>query len=109
VIAPRVRVLANVPLTWGFADGFAAGLVERDGVYAVASLRLLHRRARTTLGLSRLVVRLPGECSGCGASALERENGSETVSCSHCGRRWTGDDYRRYVGLVLSEMGHAAA
>lgn len=109
VIAPRVVVLANAPLTCGYADGLAGGLVERDGVYAVASLRELHRRARSMLGLSRLVVRLPGDCSGCGASALERENGSGSVTCANCARRWTDDDYRRYVGLLLVEMAPTAA
>lgn len=107
VIAPRVRLLANVPLTWGYADGLDAGLVERDGLHAIASLRLLHRRARAMLGLSRLVVRLPGECSGCGAVALEREGGSDSVICGHCRRRWSEDEYRRYVGLLVAEMAPA--
>lgn len=103
VIAPRVDVLAALPPTWGFADGWAAGPVERDGVAAVDSLRELHRRARHVLGLTRLVHRLPGACSGCGLSALRRDDGSDTVRCDGCGRRWTHDDYQRYVGLLLAE------
>lgn len=109
VIAPRVHLLAALPLTCGYADGLAAGPVERDGVYAVASLRALHRRAQSMLGLTRLVVRLPGGCSGCGATALERENGSDDVRCGHCGRRWSGEDYRRYVGLELAALARPPA
>lgn len=100
VIAPRVRVLSRVGPMWGGFDGLDAGLVERDGVYAVASLRRLHRRAVTALGLTRHVVRLPGVCSYCGAGALEREP-TDLVRCGNCQRRWTPEEYRRYVAMEL--------
>jgi hypothetical protein len=103
VIAPRVDVLASLPPTLCRADGLDAGLVERDGVYAVASLRALHRRARSALGLSRSVVRLPGTCASCGAEALERESGSDWVRCGHCAGRLTADEYRAYVGLAVAQ------
>ncbi len=102
VIAPRVDVLAALPLTCGYADGLDAGPVERDGVYAVGQLVGLHRRARAVLGVTRLVTRLPGECSGCNAMALQREDGSDHVDCGRCRRSWTWDDYRRYVLLTLA-------
>lgn len=104
VIAPRTDVLAALGPTWGFADGLDAGPVARDGEHAVAQLRGLHRRARAVAGLTRLVYELPGECSRCGAAALRRTNGSDTVRCEVCERRWTYDDYQRYVGLMLVEV-----
>lgn len=104
VIAPRVRLLSTLPPTWGYADGLDAGPVERDGAYAVAQLRELHRRARRLLGLTRRVVHLPGECSGCGAWRLSRDDGSDTVYCALCLRRWTIDDYHRYVGLMMNDL-----
>jgi len=104
VIAPRVDVLAALPPTWGLAEGIDAGPVEHDGVWAVGALVGLHRRARSMLGLTRLITRLPGECSACGATALQRESGSETVQCAVCWEAWTHDDYRRYVGLVAASL-----
>jgi hypothetical protein len=101
VIAPRIALLASLPPTWGYADGLDAGPVERDGVYAVSQLRRLHGRARRILGLTSRVVSLPGECSGCGAWSLRRDDGSETVYCKDCERTWSVDDYHRYVGLML--------
>lgn len=101
VIGPRVDVLAALPPTWGFADGLDAGPVLRDGLHAVASLCRLHRRSRVALGLTRLTHVLPGDCSGCGAAALRRDDGSDTVWCALCHRSWTYDDYRRYVCLIL--------
>jgi len=102
VIAPRVDVLAALPLTWGYADGFAEGPVLRSGVDAIVSMSVLRRRARSKLGLTRLVHALPGECSRCGMWALRRDDGSDTVRCEQCDQRWTTDDYLRYVGMILS-------
>lgn len=105
VIAPRVAILASLPPVWTYAEGVECGPVERDGVWAVARLRRLHGRARATLGTGRLIEALPGECSRCGATALRRADGTETVWCDACDQRWTWDDYRRYVGLMLTELG----
>lgn len=102
VIAPRVPLLAAIGPTACFADGWAAGPVERTGLDAITELRRLHRTARHTLGLTRDTHTLPGDCSACGASALRRADGSDTVWCDLCDARWTLDDYRRYVGLLLA-------
>ena len=102
VIVPRVDVLAALPLTWCYADGWSAGPVPRTGVDAVVALQALHRRARSMLGTSTLVMRLPGDCSACGSLALQRIAGSDTVSCAVCERSWAYDDYRRYVRLILA-------
>jgi hypothetical protein len=101
IIAPRTHTLAALPPIACYAEGFGVAPVVRDGIAAVGQLRALHRRARLVLGLTRLVQHLPGECSKCGAAALRRNDGSDTVHCAHCGRSWTYDDYRRYVCLIL--------
>lgn len=108
IIAPRVDILAELPLTCCFADGLEAGPVERTGAYGLWSLRSLHARSSTVLGLTRLVHTLPGECSRCGMPTLRRDDGSDAVRCDNCGCRWTAEDYRRYVGLELAGFGAAA-
>ncbi len=100
VIGPRIHVLASVPPTW-VREGLA--VVERNGLEAVERLRGLHRRARGLLGLTRLVTRVPGDCSACGMWTLDRENGTEKVRCASCGAAWSADEYRRYVGLLVSD------
>ena len=106
VIAPRVPILHGLPPTACFADGLEAGPVERDGRYAVEQLRRLHRRARSILGITRLVFRLPGECSAsCVGWTLRRAAGSDTVWCASCNRRWTYDDYQKYVQLMTVDLG----
>lgn len=109
VLAARIELLAGLPPTWGYADGLDAGPVERDGVYAAASMRALHRRARSALGLSRLVVRLPGPCSTCGATWLQRDPGEDGARCPVCNASWSGDDYAKYVGLQLAARRERAA
>jgi hypothetical protein len=101
VLAPRIAILAALPPVWGYADGLDAGPVCRDGVDAISSLRSLRRRCRHRLGLTTLINSLPGECSGCGAAALRRRDGSDTVRCDMCRQTSTYDEYRRYVGLIL--------
>jgi hypothetical protein len=105
VIAPRVALLSALGPLSGYQDGWDAGPVERTGVDGIGALRRLHGRCRAVLGTTRLVHRLPGSCSGCGMEALSRVDGRDTVHCGACARRWTYDDYRRYVGLLLGAMG----
>lgn len=101
IISPRVDLLAGLR-TYGYADGPEAEARDASGLDALAELRQLHRFARTALGLTRRTFRLPGDCSDCGAWALRRRDGAETVWCDDCGRRWTLDDYRTYVRLMTS-------
>lgn len=95
-----IRALAALPLTCGYADGLDAGPVERDGVYALAALRELHRRADRMVGATPLTRALPGDCRQCGAAALLHVDGAATVCCGACGRRESHDDYRYRVSLV---------
>jgi hypothetical protein len=105
VIAPRVALMSTLGPVSGFHDGWDAGPVDHTGLDGLAALRRLHGRSRAILGATRLVHRLPGACSGCGMEALRRQDGRETVYCAACARRWTWDDYRRYVGMVLQDIG----
>lgn len=104
VLAPRTGLISTLSPQWCLADGVETGPVLQDGCDALRLFRRLHRRARALLGESRLVHRLPGECSACGLEALRRPDGSETVWCGACGQRWTWDDYRRYVSLILDTL-----
>lgn len=101
LIARHVRTLAALGPTWGYADGLDAGPVERDGVYAVDSLRRVHEVAQRVLGTSPQVTALPGACSGCGgAGGLLREDGSDQVRCQVCGTSEHYDAYRRGYGMT---------
>ncbi len=43
----------------------------------------------------------------CGLTALRRDNGADFVYCDHkhggCGWRWTEQDYRRLVLILITE------
>lgn len=111
IIGPRVHDLACVgtqelsdyPLTTedGAIRHRSVALAYIGGAQAVLDLTWLHERARSVLGLTRLVRRLPGTCANprCERPALEQENGSEKVSCGHCGNTETRDDYERRHNL----------
>jgi hypothetical protein len=109
LLAAHVRVLASLPATVGYADGLAAGPVTRDGRHGITALRMLHARARSRLGLTRRVLRLPGECSQCSAWTFRRSDGGDTVWCETCGGRWTYESYRQYVTLTVVSMGDSVA
>jgi hypothetical protein len=67
--------------------------VTRDGLDGAAVLLDLHHRARVLLGRTRLINRLPAPCPRCEYLALERHDGSETITCAHCARHYTWDEY----------------
>lgn len=100
ILAPRVDLLAALPHADGYFDGTEAGIVRRRGMDGIRRLVGLHEIVRRALGHTTSVVRLPGACA-CGAEALRREHGSDTVWCDICERRWTYDDYTRFVRLML--------
>jgi hypothetical protein len=104
VMAPRTALISTLAAQWGYFDSGEGEPSLRDGCDALRAFCRLHWRARALLGGGRLVHRLPGECSRCGAEALRRADGSETVHCAGCSRRWTWDDYRRYVSLILDTL-----
>lgn len=75
--------------------------LDRDGLDGAIVLFDLHHRARTLTGLTRLVNRLPTPCPRCERVALERADGSETITCAACGRPYTWNEYRQLCGLYL--------
>jgi ribosomal protein L37AE/L43A len=107
LLSTHIEVLAALPATVGYADGLAAGPVLRSGRDGIDALRKLHARARTRLGITLRVFRLPGDCSRCGRWALRRLDGSNTVWCDNCRQTWTYDDYCKYVNLTTASLGPA--
>jgi len=103
LLADHVGTLAAVPpVDIPGPDGTP---VRRTGVAGLRRLARLHHLAERTLGLTDLYARIPGSCPACAAPALARDYGSDSVRCLWCDGRWTGDDYRRYVGLVVAWAG----
>ncbi|PXY25159.1 hypothetical protein BAY59_24345 [Prauserella coralliicola] len=74
-------------------DGYVP--VTRDGVDGALVLADLHQRARFILGKTRIVHRLPAPCPRCESTALERPDGSDTITCSACLRVYSWDEYQR--------------
>jgi len=117
ILAPRLDVLARVrrAVLWSYpvcqahgswdSDGCARGPSERSGAAGVLDLGYLRARARTVLGLTRPVWRVPGICPDCrGDEVLCREvqgKDRDTVSCERCGESRPYADYERYVGQIL--------
>lgn len=101
VIAPRVRLLAGLGPTWGYADGLDAGPVERDGVAGISALSALHVAAERAVGATLATRMVQGLCQGCGAPALLRVDGSDSVACRVCERSQTLGQYEQYIGLIL--------
>lgn len=125
VLVPRVELLAMVgetmvldyPVIDTSKDGLAAwearATMFRGGTYAtltgaqgVLDLMVTHRRARSVLGLTAPVRRLPGNCDRCGGELRQdqpREAGDEQpVYCGSCAVSMTYEDYRKRTGLVAA-------
>lgn len=106
VIRPRVRTLASVGPVEVLDYPHRPEVATVTGAEALLHLDQLHQRARSTLGLTRTVTRLPGECSGCLRADLRQDEPTYagqpvTVYCGSCARTWTREDYETYVGLIL--------
>ena len=78
-------------------DGWTAVPETRDGVDGALTCLDLHAHSRRLVGRSRLVHRLPAGCPRCERRGLVRESGDDTVSCTRCGRRYTGQEYETLV------------
>ncbi|MDP8971186.1 MAG: hypothetical protein M3N52_11975 [Actinomycetota bacterium] len=102
ILAPRVNTLAGIGPTDSYTDGLDAGPVTRDGAYALDQLIRLHKLARTLVGATVRVLRLPGECPRCHAWTQCRADGSDTVHCQTCEHRWPYPDYTRHVRAKLA-------
>ncbi len=102
IIHPRVPQLANVPATTVMPHGPDGEPAEQTGAEGILAMVSLHGRVRATLGLTRLVHELPGECWRCGLPALRRDDGEDEVYCADCYATWTGQEYAREVELALA-------
>ena len=76
-------------------------VLTRDGLDGAVALLHLHQRARATTGQTRLVTRLAAPCPRCDTQALDRPDGSDTVTCAACDRRYTWDEYLRLCTLAV--------
>jgi len=76
-------------------------LLEISGARGLLDMAWLHDRARSMLGLTELVRRLPGYCRKCSRPELYQDNGSDTVYCGACQYKMTRDDYERYGNVFL--------
>jgi hypothetical protein len=76
-------------------------LVARDGYDGALTLKQLHHKARMFTGQLRLTHRLPVPCPRCDAMALEREDGSSTIDCTDCARRYTWDEYEQLCCILV--------
>lgn len=85
----------------GWLYGRPAVLV-RSGLDGACLFLDLHHRTRSLLGLTRLTHHHPVPCPRCEATALYRDNGSETVQCGACLRRYHWD----YLQQLCSVLAH---
>lgn len=107
VLGPRLPELARIPATAVQATGVEDPPEDMFGWEALLHLSRLHQRARSMLGRTRRTERLPGDCSGCGAYDLRRdeprfEGDPCDVYCGTCARTWSRDEYDRYVLLMVA-------
>lgn len=75
-------------------------IVARDGLDGALRLLQLHQKTRVFLGHTRLVHHLPVPCPRCEAMALERDDGSETITCTDCETSYTWAEYE-HLCLIL--------
>lgn len=66
-------------------------------------------RALRAIRADRHVDRLPAACPSCDLRALVRPDGSETVTCTACGRMLTRDDYGLLARMYAHEQAEAGA
>jgi hypothetical protein len=107
VLAPRLPDLARIPATAVQATGAEDPPEDMAGWEALLHLSRLHTRARAMLGRTRRTAQLPGDCSGCGAYDLRRDEPRDEgdpcpVYCGQCGRQWSDEEYSRYVRLMVT-------
>jgi hypothetical protein len=100
LLVAHIDTLARLGPIWGYADGLDAGPVERDGVYAIGQFTALHQAVQRVAGTTPRTLREPGPCRCCGAPALTRPDGGDTVTCRVCDDRRSLDAYRRDMALM---------
>lgn len=97
----RLDDLAAVGVTEGWWNS-RTGLTEAlSGPQVLMLLGSLHRRARRLTGVDAPILRIPGDCPGCCASALRRrEDNPEWIWCASCGAQLTRSRYQQLLHHV---------
>lgn len=113
VLGPRILELSRLPATTVYRRGTDGEAEDVAGWEAVLHLSRLHGKARSMLSRTRRTEHPPGDCSGCGAYDLRRdeprfEGDPCPVYCGQCARSWLPEEYDRYVRLMVTP-GLAAA
>lgn len=127
-LAPRVRMLAQLPPTAVFPTSVEDTPQDVAGWEAVLQLAELHHRARTLiLGRGRRRFWVPGECWQEACAEAHRQavvdgtprgewlwrsepsfaRDEPPVYCRYCGQYRTYDEYRRYVELLVWPARHS--
>jgi hypothetical protein len=105
LVTAHLDEFAGLPLpAWFPLDGDDDGAAVL-GADALLSLRRLHERARRLLGITDLVISLPGYCEVCRSATLRRRNGSDTVHCGACLDAQTWPEYQARVKLAVTRTG----
>ncbi|BDB62372.1 hypothetical protein [Rhodococcus sp. RDE2] len=106
LIEKNIEVLLMVPehdaMVW-LPGGEQWESTTQDGVSLALRLVDLHRRASSTLGVTRGRDRMPLPCPRCEESQLGRWHGSELIDCLACGCLWTEFDYRRMTTILATD------
>ncbi|WP_410662044.1 hypothetical protein [Amycolatopsis sp. lyj-84] len=86
----------------GWIDGEWTTL-DRDGLDSADVLLGLHHRVESVTGQRRLINRLAAPCPRCDRVALQRPDGSATITCGVCRNTYTWDEYQRQCTLLADE------
>ena len=101
-LANNVQAFSEVPMISGPFAGPDAPTVARSGRHGMLTLSRLHERVRAVVGQSDLVIHLPGDCPRCGAWALRRVAGTDSVWCGMCRETWPYEHYQEWVAVRLT-------
>lgn len=111
-LAPRIDRLARIEPVLVYPRGCDDDPCEVLGWEAVVHLTALHQRARAMLGRTHRTTKLPAPCSTGDAKSTKRCPGSlyrddprfegdpALIYCDRCDRKWTADEFAKYVGLL---------
>ncbi len=107
LLSNAMPVLLNVrdePVQVWADNGWYWSFEPADGIDGALDLLRLHEVAYSTLGRTKLVHHLGVPCPSidCGMIALVRPDGSETVHCEACGRRWPWEEWQRLVLVAVA-------
>lgn len=93
----RLAGLGAIHGCWDLSSGLSEAL---SGPQVLLRMGMLHRRARTVLGLAPVTITLPGECPSCRVPALRRhDDDPERIWCAACKAKLDRNRYISAIGL----------